>query len=141
MIRDTLIKRYKVLKSRVGLKRIKGLSPKSKKQEQKDREWNALVKYLIIYRAHGRDELDGRTYGRSELGGHHIIPRRFNIHNAGNCFILSGRNHDHSRWGPGMPVPAAQALVLVAKLNDKYGIDPKMTGADVIRMEKNLGYD
>ncbi len=115
------------------------VNPRSEKQKQIDIEWSALVGYLAEHRAHGRDELSQRYsgfVGEFGLGGHHIIPRRFNIHNAGNCFILDSTSHNHARWGPGIPIPAEQALIEVALLNKKYSIDPRMTGADVLRMKE-----
>ena len=126
MKRTRLNRGTKPLKHR----RVNSVSPK---QEQKNLEFHALAAYLVEYRAEWKCELCG---GWNELQGHHIIFRRYNIHNAGNCLIACCNCHAHWKWGPGIPIPAEQALILVAKLCKKYSIDPRMTGADVLRMEK-----
>jgi len=110
----------------------------SPKQAQKNKEWHALVAHLVEYRAHGRDELSGRYVGfvgKWGLQGAHIQPRRYNIHTAGNCLIADNITHDHSKYPNGLPISQEEALELVAKLNEKYGIDPELTGADVLRMK------
>jgi len=115
------------------------IKPISDKQRKKNREWHALVAHLVEYRAHGRDELTGRYVGfvgKWGLQGAHIRPRRYNIHTAANCLIADNITHDHSKYGSGLPISQEEALTLVAKLNDKYGIDPGLTGADVLGMER-----
>ncbi len=138
MNRNSVLIRRKGLKSRVGLKRGGArlrqggsLASKSIKQEQVDREWLALTGHLIIHRAGGKDEITGKPHPRCELGGHHIKPRPFNIHNAGNCLICDSDTHDHQKYGNGIPISRKQELLRVAGLNKKYGIDLNMTVADV----------
>ncbi len=125
------MKRGKPLK-RTLLKRGKGINPISPGQKQINLEWKALGGYLAQHRAGWRCELPG-CGGRYNLQGHHIIKRRFNIHNAGNCLVACGGCHRHDKWGPGIPIPVEQALLLVAGLNKKYNIDEEMTGADVLK--------
>ncbi len=110
-------------------------NPVSKKQEIKNAEWRALGRYLVEHRAKDKCEIP-RCVGNYNLQAHHILFRRYNIHNAGNCLIACGKCHSHHEWGPGIPIPAEQALLLVAELNSKAGIDPNMTGADVLNKEE-----
>lgn len=114
------------------------IKPVTKKQLRIYLEWKALGRYL----AERRVGLAGQQceipwcYSHFNLQAHHIIFRRFNIHNAGNCLITCCDCHRHDKYGPGIPIPAEQALIEVALLNKKYGIDPRMTGADVLRMKE-----
>ncbi|KKN71849.1 hypothetical protein LCGC14_0417030 [marine sediment metagenome] len=117
------------------LKRGKGINPISPEQKQINIEWDALVGYLAENRADWECEIP--CGGRYNLQGHHIIKRsQGGLHNAGNCLIACHDCHRHDKWGPGIPIPAEEALVLVAGLNKKYNIDGEMTGADVLRMTK-----
>jgi len=112
------------------------LNPISDKQAQKNKEWHALVAHLVEYRAHGRDELSGRYVGfvgKWGLQGAHIKPRIYNIHTAANCLIADNITHDHSKYGSGLPISQEEALAFVAKQNEKYGIDPELTGKDILK--------
>jgi len=114
------------------------LNPVSPKQRVKNREWHALVAYLAEYRAHGRDEWSRRYVGfvgKWGLQGAHIRPRRYNIHTAANCLIADNITHDHSKYPNGLPLSQEAALALVAKLNKEHGIDPKLTGKDLLRKQ------
>jgi len=113
--------------------RVKGVSPK---QKVKNREWNALVAHLIEHRAYFRDELDGSLPDWRGLQGHHIIKRsQGGTNTAGNCFILNAINHDHTKYGSGIPIKAEQALFEVALLNKEHGIHPELIGKEVLEMK------
>jgi len=105
--------------------RIKPVSPK---QEQKNLEWHALVAYLVKERAEWKCELCG---GWNELQGHHIIFRRYNIHNAGNCLIACSKCHAHSRFPNGLVLSKREALKLVSELNKEAGIPDNLTGSSL----------
>lgn len=100
---------------------------------RRDRE-KALVVYLAEYRAKGRCEICFGLPDFRGLSGAHIELRDYTGANdtAGNIVIACGRCHDHSRHFKGLCISQEAALELVRKQNEKYGIDPKMTGADVL---------
>ena len=94
----------------------------SKKQAVINRNWKLLTEYLAQYRAQGLCELCHQLPDWRGLAGHHVVKRRFNIHTAGNCLIACGRCHDHTKHGEGIEMYRDDALVLVMKLNNLYGI-------------------
>ncbi len=134
MKRGKPLKRTPLRRGKTPLRAGGRINPVSPEQLKIYLEWKALGRHLAKHRARCECEIPG-CGGLYNLQGHHIIKRRFNIHNAGNCLIACSECHRHDKYGPGIPIPAEQALVLVATLNAKYNIDGKMTGADMLRMK------
>ena len=111
------------------------ISPISAKGKiRRDRE-RALDKFLNENRAKGWCEICGQLPDFRGLSGAHIEPRDYTGANdtAGNKVIACGRCHDHSRFFKGLCISQEEALELVAKLNEKYGINPELTGKDLLK--------
>ncbi len=135
MKRGKPLKRTPLRRGKTPLKAGGRINPVSPEQLKIYLEWKALGRHLAEHRAGRRCEIPD-CGGWCGLQGHHIIKRsQCGTHNAGNCLIACSECHRHDKYGPGIPIPAEQALVLVATLNAKYNIDGKMTGADVLRMK------
>ncbi len=123
----------------VPLKRSRP-KPQSDKGKLRRELERALDAYLLEYRAGGLlCEICSFYPDFRGIGGAHIEPRDFTGANdtAENKVMACGRCHDHSKYAKnkGLCITQAEAKKLVAELNKKHGIDPKMTGADVLRMK------
>ncbi len=123
-----------------GTKPLKRSRPKpvsDKGEIRRDRE-RALDAYLAEYRADGLCEICHLLPDFRGLSGAHIEPRDYTGANdtAENKVIACGRCHDHSKYFRGLCITQAEAKKLVAVLNKEHSIDPKMTGADVLRINR-----
>jgi hypothetical protein len=102
----------------------------SKKQAEKQRNWNNLVKFLSQF-----------TVGKTECcrcfvfqhDGAHIIPktRAGCTWTAKNCLLVSRwcGCHDHGKYGDGLKMGIEAALEIARKRNEKYGINPDYDGS------------
>ena len=118
-----------------GVKRTRRINHVSTKGRRRRALEKKLDLYLMIVRAEGLCEICGREPDWRGLSGAHIEPRNYTGSNdtAGNKLCACGRCHDHSRYAKGLCITQEEAKKLVALLNEEHGIDPGMTGADVLR--------
>ena len=129
------MKRTRLKQGNKPLKRSRVKPISAKGQIRRARE-KALDTYLTTNRAKGRCEICGREPDFRGLSGAHIEPRDYTGANdtAENKVISCGRCHDHGKFFKGICITQAEAKKLVDLLNKEHGIDPKMTGADVLKI-------
>jgi len=101
----------------------------SKKQAEKQANWNNLVKFLSGFT--GVTECCHRP--ADQFDGAHIIPktRVGCTWTAKNCLLVSRwcGCHDHGKYGDGLKMGIEAALEIARKRNEKYGINPDYDGS------------
>ncbi len=84
------LKIYKTLKTKTNLKTKKSLNFKSEKQKEKDKNWRTITDEKcekLGYKCQWCGKIGTRSFDDlNRLEGHHIIPRRYNIHTPENCY-------------------------------------------------------
>ena len=106
----------------------------SKKQAEKQANWNNLVKFLSQFvTGYFRPHTECCGVNVYELDGAHIIPktRVGCTWTAKNCLLVSRwcGCHDHGKYGDGLKMGIEAALEIARKRNEKYGINPDYDGS------------
>jgi len=96
-VKQTALKRGKPLKSFTPLRAHKGLNKVSAKQRAINKLWRGITGQKakdLNYICQWCHLPGSRDDDFNPLDGHHIIPRRFNVHTYENCYIIHRLCHN-----------------------------------------------
>ena len=126
LMKRTPLRRYVPLKSGNyrNMSVCSGIKKVSRHQARINYQWSKTVK-ICKARCGGMCEVRGPeclfTYG---ITPHHVVPRaRGGGHTPSNVLMGCAMCHNHGKYPGGIPLSIDDALELVKRLNEEYGIE------------------